>query len=275
MRVRARVVALIALFVLPGLVAAEAPRQMQLRSDLMGWEAVGRVDVAGNGYCTGVLIADDLVLTAAHCLFFRDTGAPVPPEQVVFRAGYMNGRALAERRGARLAMPEAYEPSRDGSIRGDMVRHDVALLRLAEPIGAAVADPFRVHVDPRPGDEVSVVSYGEGRSEAPARQRRCRLLDEAPGIMVFDCDVTFGSSGAPVFVRYGTRARILALVSSMGGPEDGPPRSFGAPLAEVVPELRRRLRHGDAPVAGPSPGARRVTVGGAPAAVGGARFVRP
>lgn len=275
MSVGARIAALLALLLLPALSAAETPRQMQLRSDLMGWEAVGRVDVAGNGYCTGVLVADDLVLTAAHCLFFRDTGAPVPPGDIVFRAGYMNGRALAERRVDRVAMPDAYEPSTDGSIRGDMVRHDVALMRLSQPIDASTADPFRVHVDPRPGDEVSVVSYGQGRSEAPARQRSCQLLDEAPGIMVFDCDVTYGSSGAPVFVRYGTRARILALVSSMGGPGDGPARSFGAPLAEVVPELRRRLRHGDAPVAGPSPGARRITVGSAPPRVGGARFVRP
>ena len=32
------------------------------------WQAVGRIDT-GPGFCTGTLIAADLVLTAAHCLF--------------------------------------------------------------------------------------------------------------------------------------------------------------------------------------------------------------
>ena len=31
-----------------------------------GWEAVGHLDVAGKGFCTGALIAPDLVLTAAQ-----------------------------------------------------------------------------------------------------------------------------------------------------------------------------------------------------------------
>ena len=38
------------------------------RDDLLGWEAVGRLDQEGVGFCTGTLIAPDLVLTAAHCV---------------------------------------------------------------------------------------------------------------------------------------------------------------------------------------------------------------
>ena len=37
------------------------------------WEAVGRLDRKGEGFCTGALIAPDIVLTAAHCLYDRDT----------------------------------------------------------------------------------------------------------------------------------------------------------------------------------------------------------
>ena len=32
-----------------------------------GWEAVGRISIGSDSFCTGALIAPDLVLTAAHC----------------------------------------------------------------------------------------------------------------------------------------------------------------------------------------------------------------
>lgn len=90
--------------------------------------------------------------------------------------------------------------------------------------------------------------------------------------MQFDCNVIFGSSGAPVFARDGTRARILSLIS--GGNWDTEDKvAYGMDLPSVVDDLKRRLR------AAPSTttvnkGFRRVGVGSGRRA-SGAKFAKP
>jgi protease YdgD len=239
------------------------------RADLLRWEAVGRIDLEGGAYCTGVLIASHLVLTAAHCVHDRQ-GHPRPPESMRFRAGLADGKALAERRIARLVAHPGYDPTM--RFGAEVIRHDVALLELAELIPTSIADPFIVHQGAGNGQRVSVVSYGQGRDEALSWQRNCSVLGRGQGLIGFDCDVTHGSSGAPVFVQEHGRTRILTLISG-GTVEGGTSRAFGMDLPPLVERLKRDLRA--IPVALPASGEiRRVRVGEQNHA-SGAKFAKP
>ncbi|MBO9411846.1 MULTISPECIES: trypsin-like serine protease [unclassified Ruegeria] len=235
--------------------AQSAKRKLTDRDDLYGWEAVGRLDIGNRGFCTGTLIAQDIVLTAAHCALDRGTGQLYAPGQLTFRAGLSDGEALAERKVEQIAIHPDY--TKHGGLSAEAVRIDVALMRLDQPIPYSVANPFALHSGRVLGNEVSLASYGRGRSEAITRERSCRILRRHQGLITFNCDITFGSSGSALLARSGSRWQILSVVSAVGS--DGRQKvGFGMELSGIVSELKAALRR-DAPQ--PKAEIRRLQVG--------------
>lgn len=221
------------------------------RGELLGWEAVGRLELPGGSYCTGTLIASTVVLTAAHCLFDRETGFAIPAKHITFRAGYRNGTSIADRIALQWVVPTAYMPAGEGLNNRQMVGSDMALLELDRPISAEDAKPFKLHKEIPAAITVSVVSYGEGRDEVPSRQGRCAITKRfRGGVLRLNCDVTFGSSGAPVFARVNGVPRIVSVISSLGDAESpGEARpAFGMVLPKKAAQLFSVIQEYAAPL---------------------------
>lgn len=262
------------------LLPVEAPAQEQATGlkalmnyyQARGWEGVGRLNIGYGGMCTGALISEREVLTAAHCLYDSRTGKLVDPAQIKFLAGWRNGRASAQRGVRRAVVHPDYEfTGPGGELR---VSNDVALLELDSPIVLHNIQPFDTAERPRKGAQVGVVSYAHDRADTPSLQEVCHVLARQRGSLILSCDVDFGSSGAPIFVEVDGIPRIVSVVSAKATVR-GRRVSLGTSLEEPLADLRGIL-NGTIGVT-EATAARTVRVG-EPRVLnggGGAKFLKP
>ena len=101
------------------------------------WSAIGRIafeDANGTivGQCTGTLIADDIVLTNAHCVVDPETHEP-HNKRLMFEPNLING-VLADRNDRAQIIGGVY--GTDFSDQADIIHpNDWAIVKLDRPIG--------------------------------------------------------------------------------------------------------------------------------------------
>lgn len=273
MKIFVKILACVALFALPATAEeTSALKKLMTGNDSRGWEAVGRLDIGGTSFCTGSLIAPDLVLTAAHCLFDKVNGRRVNAGDIQFLAGWRNGRANATRTVSHAVPHPDFEFN--GDDRVSRISYDVALLKLDQPIRKSSVTPFQTGIRPRKGEEVGVVSYARDRSESPSLQEACNVLARQSGTLVLSCDVDFGSSGAPIFhIDADGKAKIVSVISAKAEVRDRTV-ALGTSLETPLADLMGLIEQSPAVVAQVKPTARVMKIGD-DKKDGGAKFLRP
>lgn len=255
---------------LPQIADRGSPRPLLSADAARGWEAIGRLDT-GTSFCSATLIAPDLVLTAAHCLYDTED-MRIDDGDLVFSAGLRNGRADAVRRVTASYVPQDYV-SLGRQPEFDQVQRDIALLELDRPILSGVVVPIGTGPRGRPRDVVSVVSYGRDRETHASIQEDCRIVARQDAVTALTCSVVSGSSGAPILRETLEGVEVVAVVSAVGAWE-GADAAFAVDVDAVLPDLLNARS--------PAPGrimsggvVRRLSAGDDGRGTVGARFLRP
>ncbi len=165
--------------------SAGSTQSMSKGASLPGGEAIGRLMVAGRSMCTGALVASDLVLTAAHCLYSPKTGRKVDPRKIEFQAGLRSGKAKA----TRTVKNTVQHPKYRHNVGNAQVGYDLALLKLRKPIPANIAKPVAISTGRSSEGLLGVVSYTIGNQNDPRMMFPCQVLARQNETMVMNCKV--------------------------------------------------------------------------------------
>ncbi len=203
------------------------------------WRALGRVQTALGGHCTGFMVGPHTAITAAHCLFRQHTRLIIQPRLIHFLLATNRGTAA----GVALVADFTIAPNYDPFHESDSAGSDWAVLTLASPL---VREGEYLHLSsamPAPRTEAVLGGYSKDHIEIIEADLHCLIAEQirdARGevLLHHTCHATSGTSGAPLLIRLPSGEwrvagiQIGSVVNHAGG--------IAVPASAIPPQAIRR-----------------------------------
>ena len=188
------------------------------------WNAIGQIDLDEGGACTATLIAEDVLITASHCI--DNEGRT--DARGVFHTGFdRRGGPLEARITGYLIDPNWNEERFSSS--DDLDGTDWALLRIDRPLGAQLGYVGVRGLVQTAGNrgalqaELYQAGYSWDTGAHLSGNIGCHMVEVFnDNTMAHNCDTTRGDSGSPFMVREGNHYFVVGTDSNFRSNPGGP-----------------------------------------------------
>jgi V8-like Glu-specific endopeptidase len=198
--------------------------RIPMLSNKYPWSAIGRVqgtETNGQSYhCTGSLIADNLVLTNAHCVIDPETGEL--SKKIEFMPNVIDGKYED------IAQVEEVIYGTDFKQSKKITPNDWAIMKINQPLGrkyghlgwksiptaTLVKNPKSLFFVGYSGDfptEKYQKYFSAGPGFTASYEAGCSIVKEEEGFLLHDCATAGGSSGGAIIAAINGEPYIVAL----------------------------------------------------------------